>query len=282
MWIGYTHQLNVVRSDTDTIWLDGGSHGEIALATAGMHKTALQAVTHMNPVQVFIHTNKHGQALVTTQLPKVQLGECASLRVIKTSQSGAFLDWGIEKDLLLPFAEQRRPVAEGDQECVLVYLDNTGRLAASSRLDHHLEDTLDIVTAWQPVSLLVYQRTDLGFKAVVDNKAIGLLYKDEIFQTVHVGDQLDGFVKRKRQDGRLDLALQPPGSRQHAALTERIMQHLISQGGSSNLTDKSPPETIYATFQVSKKNFKKAIGTLYRQRRIRLEADKILLVDSDQ
>jgi len=158
-------------------------------------------------------------------------------------------------------------------------MDNSGRLVASSRLDHHLPETASDYRPWQPVSLLIYQRTDLGLKAVVDNRALGLLYKDEIFKQVRVGESQTGFIKRLRHDGRIDLALQPPSKQLQPDLTEQIMAYLDENGGVCTLNDKSTPEAIQAKFQVSKKNFKKALSTLYRERRIVIHSDRITLPD---
>ena len=213
-----------------------------------------------------------------TRRPHATLGRCASLAVVALSDAGAFLDWGLAKNLLLPFAEQRRPLEVGQRECVQVYLDNSGRLAASARLDHRLSETPDGFAPWQAVALLVCQRTDLGFKAVVDDRAIGLLYRDEIFGDVRVGDRTRGYVKRPRADGRLDLALQPPARALAGDLAARIVAHLEAHGGSTALTDKASPEAIGEAFGVSKKNYKRALGNLYRERRVRLDPDRVVLV----
>jgi len=167
-------------------------------------------------------------------------------------------------------------------ESVLVYLDNSGRLAASSRIDHHLPETATDYRPWQAVSLLIYQRTDLGLKAVVDNRAIGLLYKDEVFKAVRVGETHSGFVKRLRHDGRIDLALQPQSKQLQPDLTETVIAYLTDNDGVCNLSDKSSPEAIQAVFQVSKKNFKKALSTLYRERRIVIEPDRITLASNTE
>jgi len=232
-------------------------------------------------LQVFIYTNAQGEPVGTTRMPSVQRHQCASLKVLDITTAGAFLDWGLEKNLLMPFAEQRRPLQVGRYESVLVYLDNSGRLAATSRLDHHLPETADDLRPWQSVSLLIYQRTDLGLKAVVDNRAIGLLYKDEIFKPVRVGELHAGFVKRLRFDGRIDLALQPPNKQLQTELTDIIMKHLQANDGEMQLNDKSSPEAIQAAFQVSKKNFKKALSTLYKQRRIIIAPNRISLAESE-
>lgn len=272
MIIGNTHLLPITSIEPEQIWVRHPQIGEIQLPYDDAPESAVG-----HELQVFIYTNSHGNAVGTTKQPFARLGECACLKVSSITDAGAFLEWGIAKELLLPFAEQRRPVEVGSKESVLVYLDNSGRLAASSRLDHHLPDTDDDFNAWQQVSLLVYQRTDLGYKAVVDNRAIGLLYKDEIFQNLKIGQRVTGFVKRLRQDHKLDLALQPPSQDVKASLSEIILEHMANHHGECLLTDKSEPQDIYDTFQVSKKNYKRALSSLYKQRLIVIEPDRIVL-----
>ncbi|MFK7995903.1 MAG: S1 RNA-binding domain-containing protein [Granulosicoccus sp.] len=272
MQIGNTYTLKVLERNQSSLLLDGAELGRLPLPAkeAGMAEVG-------DTVEAFVYTDSQGKPLATTRKPMAERDQCASLKIMDITNAGAFLDWGLEKNLLLPFAEQRRPAEVGRYETVLVYLDNSGRLAASSRLDHHLPELATDYRPWQPVSLLIYQRTDLGLKAVVDNRALGLLYKDEIFRQVRVGDTVSGFIKRLRHDGRIDLALQPPSKQLQPDLTEEIMAYLEQHDGVCTLSDKSSPEAIQATFQVSKKNFKKALGTLYKQRRIIIEADQITL-----
>ena len=270
MKIGHSYTMPVIERQQTHINLDGGELGPIPvpISEAGTANVG-------DELQAFIFTDTNGKPLGTTQTPLVQRDQCACLKVVAITGAGAFLDWGLAKNLLLPFAEQRRPLEEGRFESVLVYLDNSGRLAASSRIDHHIPETATHYRPWQPVSLLIYQRTDLGLKAVVDNCAIGLLYKDEIFKSVRVGETHAGFIKRLRHDGRIDLALQPPSKQLQPDLTETIMAYLADHQGQCELNDKSSPEAIAAVFQVSKKNFKKALATLYRERRIIIESDRI-------
>lgn len=272
--IGRTCTMPVLERHQNSLLLDGGELGPIPLP-AKEAGTADPGDT----LTAFIYTDSQGKPLATTRKPSAECGQCASLKVMDITNAGAFLDWGLEKNLLLPFAEQRRPLEIDRYETVLVYIDNSGRLAASSRLDHHLPETVTDYRPWQPVSILIYQRTDLGLKAVVDNRALGLLYKDEIFKQVRVGETHSGFVKRLRHDGRIDLALQPPSKQLQPDLTEHIMAYLDENGGVCTLNDKSTPEAIQAMFQVSKKNFKKALSTLYRERRIVIHSDRITLPD---
>lgn len=273
--VGHLRTLRIIDTSRETVLLDGDADGEIPLP----RNEAPGDITIGDALDVFVLTDSQSRAIATSVQPLVTLGRCASLRCVTTSSAGAFLDWGLAKNLLLPFAEQRRPLEPGQSECVLVYLDNSGRLAASSRLDHRLDETPSGFEAWQSVSLLICQRTDLGFKAVVEDRAIGLLYRDEIFRDLQVGQRIDGFVKRPRADGRLDLALQPPSGELKDALAERIVADLRGRGGSSDLTDRSPPEAIAEAYGVSKKNYKRALATLYRARRVRLDADRVVLLD---
>lgn len=276
MIIGNTHLLPITSIEPEQIWVQHPQIGEIPLPYDDAPDSTVGG-----ELDVFIYTNSEGKPVGTTKQPFAKLGECACLKVSSITDAGAFLQWGIAKELLLPFAEQRRPLEAGSKESILVYLDNSNRLAATSRLDHHLPDTDDHFSAWQQVSLLVYQRTELGFKAVVDNRAIGLLYKNEIFQTIKVGQQVTGFVKRLRQDHKLDLALQPPAQDVKATLSEIILEHMTNHNGECLLTDKSAPQDIYETFQVSKKNYKRAISSLYKQRMIVIEPHRIVLAKDE-
>ncbi|MFK8077239.1 MAG: S1 RNA-binding domain-containing protein [Granulosicoccus sp.] len=270
--IGYTSELLVKEINREHITLDGQQLGPVLMDSS----EAPYAQTG-ELLTVFLFNDSRGNPMASLKKPLVQRGQCASLKVVDITNAGAFLDWGLSKNLLLPFAEQRRPLEIGRYESVWVYQDNSGRLAASSRLDHHLPETTDDFKPWQAVSLLIYQRTDLGLKAVVDNRAIGLLYKDEIFQSIRVGEIHDGYVKRVRHDGRIDLTLQPRAKELKPELSARIMAYLEVNNGICKLSDKSSPDAIQAVFQVSKKNFKKAISGLYRERKIVIYADYIAL-----
>ncbi len=270
--IGYTSELLVNEVNRESITLEGHELGPVLMNTS---EAPLAAPG--DTLEVFLYNNGAGDPIATMTMPMVQRGQCASLKVVDITNAGAFLDWGLSKNLLLPFAEQRRPLEIGRHESVLVYKDNSGRLAASSRLDHHLPEIVDDLKPWQSVSLLIFQRTDLGLKAVVDNRAVGLLYKDEIFQAIRVGELHTGYVKRLRHDGRIDLTLQPRSKELAPELSARIITYLQDNDGRCELCDKSSPEAIQAIFQVSKKNFKKAISALYRERKIVIHPDHIEL-----
>ncbi|MBX2882959.1 MAG: GntR family transcriptional regulator [Granulosicoccus sp.] len=272
MKIGYTSQAPVIERNQNTVSLDCGALGCLTVPVAEAEHAAPG-----DSLSVFIHTDAQGNPLASAVKPYVQRDECASLKVVDVSNAGVFLDWGLSKNLLLPYAEQRRPLKVDQYECVLVYLDNSGRLAASSRLDHHLPDTASDYRPWQQVNLLIFQRTSLGLKAVVEHRHVGLLYKDEIFTNVRLGQTHQGYVKRLRHDGRIDLSLQPPSKQLQPELTDRVLAYLHENKGKCKLSDHSTPEEIQAVFQVSKKNFKRAISSLYKQRRITIETDHIIL-----
>lgn len=275
MRIGERQTLEVIRVDGDRIVLQDETHCTVDL----VRDSTVPQLSPGDTLEVFVHTDRNGDPVASHRMPVVTLGHCAALKVVAEGPGGAFLDWGLDKHLLLPFAEQRRPVEVGRLECVLVYLDNSARLAATSRLDLHLDATPDGFTAWQAVELLVYQRTDLGFKAVVDDRGIGLIFNDDVFRTLSAGSRVNGFIKRVRDDGRLDLTLQPRPSQVKDELEQRVLAWLHANGGSGELTDRSSPEAIRAAFQVSKKNFKRALSSLYKARRVRLEPDRTVLVD---
>ncbi|MDB4223468.1 S1-like domain-containing RNA-binding protein [Granulosicoccus sp.] len=275
--IGQTAELTILEANRESTILDGGNLGPVKL---DLNETSTAEAGEK--LRVFLFTDAQGKPVATTAVPHVQRGQCASLKVVDITNAGAFLDWGLPKNLLLPFAEQRRPLEIGRHESVLVYVDNSGRLAATSRLDHHMPETAEDFKPWQSVSLLIFQRTDLGLKAVIDNRALGLLYKDEIFQAIRVGDRHEGFVKRVRHDGRIDLTLQPRSKELNPELSARIVTFLETNEGVCELSDKSSPEAIQAVFQVSKKNFKKALSSLYRDRKILIFPDRIELPSSSQ
>lgn len=274
MEIGYTYVLTVKRRTQSHIELDAGDLGLAVCPVAD----APDANTG-DSLRVFLYSDAQSKLVATTKIPSVQRDKVATLKVSEVTNAGAFLDWGLDKELLLPFAEQRRPVESGRYESVLVYLDNSGRLAASSRLDHHLPDQTTDFKPWQKVSLLIYQRTDLGFKAVIDNRAIGLIYKDEVFQRIRVGEQTNGYIKRIRADGRIDLSLQARSRDAHNDVSQSIIDYLNAHDGICELHDKSSPDDIYRVFKISKKNFKKAVGSLYKAGKVKIETNRIVLSD---
>jgi predicted RNA-binding protein (virulence factor B family) len=207
------------------------------------------------------------------------VGECAYLKVISTSRFGAFLDWGLPKDLLVPHSEQQKPMQQGYSYTVYLFVDEeTQRIAASTKLEQHLSIDVSGFKPQQEVDLLIYGQSDLGFKAVVNGTHLGQLFSGETFQPLHFGEQLKGFIRQVRVDGKIDLMLQLPSELTRDNLSDTIIEHLRQNDGISTLTDKSPPDDIYRAFGVSKASYKKALGQLYKQRRITIEKHQITLL----
>ena len=213
--------------------------------------------------------------------PLAEMGQVAWLEVVDVNQTGAFVDWGLPKDLFIPYAEQQHALRKGQRTLVKVYLDNQNRIAGSTRIDHWIKDDASGFTVGEQVSLVIADRTEMGFKAVINHRCWGLLYANELFQPVRKGQVIGGYIKRIRADNKIDLSLNKPGFSKNKiyAVTEHIMRELQAHDGRLTLTDKSPPKDIYATFGVSKKIFKQAIGALYKQRLISLDGDSINLVE---
>ena len=273
--IGKINNLQVVKNLDHGIYLDGGDLGEILMPSRYVPEDCQVGDT----LEVFIYLDSADLLLATTETPYVMVGECAYLKVVDVNQAGAFMDWGLPKDLLVPYGEQISPLKIGQSYTVLAYLDeNTNRIAATQKLDSHLSEEAQYFKPGQAVDILIFGKTELGYKAVINNTHIGLIYKNEVFQTLTHGEKLKGFIKAIREDRKIDLCLQLPGKDARDDLNTRILNHLKKNDGESTLTDKSSPDDIYQCFAVSKKNYKKAIGTLYKKRLIRIEEDKITLL----
>jgi predicted RNA-binding protein (virulence factor B family) len=274
--IGRFHTLAVLEVGSHRVILDGGSWGPLALP----RRECPEALSPGGSLEVFIYLDADGQPAATTRRPLAELGQVAWLKVAEINQLGAFVDWGLDKDLFIPFAEQQQPLRVGRNALVRVYLDNQGRLAGSTRIDHWIADTSSTLKRGQKVSLIIGDRTELGFKAVINHECWGLLYSTELYRRIRKGQQMDGFVQRIRDDGRIDLSVNQPGFSRGKMddVSSKILKALGENDGYLPLSDKSPPPEIYARFAVSKKVFKQAIGTLYKQRRIAIEDDGIRLL----
>ncbi len=277
--IGRMNSLQVVKHTDFGLYLDGGADGEILLPKRYIPKDTPSEVEDW--LNVFIYLDSEDKLIATTLKPKIQLGEFASLKVVDINRVGLFFDWGLPKDLLLPHSEEKRPLQIGDYCVVYLYLDKrTRRLTATARLDRHLDKVPANYQVGQEVDLLVVERTDLGFKAIIDGKHWGLIHKNELFKFIRSGMREKGYIKELRADGKISLSLQPIGHEAASGLAEQIIERLRAQGGVLALGDKSPPELISEHFRVSKGNFKKAIGGLYKQGLIRIHDDRIELLDS--
>ncbi len=272
--LGKFNQLQVVRHSASGAYLDGDSLGDILLPKRYVE----QNLSIGDSIEVFLYNDSEDRIVATTLKPKATVGECAYLRVVDTNRIGAFFDWGLPKDLLVPFNQQQKPVQKGYSYVVYLFVDeNTQRIAASSRLEDHLDSDIDIFKPQQPVDLLIYSRSDLGFKAVINNTHLGQLYENETFRKLHFGERVRGYIKRLRTDGKIDLSLQQPAHIERESLAETILHYIEEHEGESTITDKSPPELIYQTFGVSKATYKKTLGLLYKNRRILIEKHRITL-----
>lgn len=272
--IGKFNTLTITRKRDNEVYLDGGDSGEIALADKDVPGDCQVG----SPLKVFVYIDGKNQLIATTQTPKAQADEVAWLKVVSLSHAGAFMDWGLPKDLLVPFSEQKGKMVEGRHYLVRLFLDEDNRIAASMLLDEFVQDQAFYYKEGQAVELIIAEQTELGFKAVVDHQYWGVLYKNEVFQPLQKGQKLKGYIKKIRPDNKLDLALtQEKYGQKVDATSSKILSILEKHGGYIALTDKSPPEMIYDTFGVSKKVFKQAIGGLYKQRRIVIEDQGIRL-----
>lgn len=277
--LGRTNTMTALRETSVGYFLNESAHGDPAGDILLPNKYVPRDLAVGDEIEVFVYNDSHERPVATTLRPAVQRDEFALLQAVAVSDAGAFLDWGLEKDLFVPFREQVRPMQEGRWYVVFVYLDEeTNRLVASSRVNRYLKNDASELVAGDEVQLLAYESTDLGMNVIVNNQYKGLVYQNEIFRTVHPGDSLIGYVKQIRDDNRVDVSLQRSGFENVEPNARRILAELRAEGGFLPLTDSSPPEEIYQSLEMSKKTFKKAIGTLYKDRKIVIEEGGIRLV----
>ena len=275
--LGRFNQLKVVRQLPRGAQLDGGRVGEILLPKQYI-KQPLEIGEEVN---VFVYRDSEDRFIATTQNPKAQVGEFAYLNVTDVTKIGAFVDWGLPKDLLVPFAEQHNKLTKGRQALVRVYVDDSNRLAASAKVDSFLYDTDDNehFKSGEKVDLLIAGATDLGIKVIVNNAYWGLIYHSDVFETLHRGDRREGYVKRIRPDKKLEISIQAPGFNKALQLSEKVLHKLQHGDGFLPLNDKSSPDDIKSMFKCSKSAFKQAIGHLYKERKIRIEKNGIYLTE---
>lgn len=276
--IGRMNTLEVLKHTDFGLYLDGGMEGEILLPRRYIPKDTPSEVGDW--LNVFVYFDSDDRLIATTLRPRVMVGGFASLKVVDINRTGLFLDWGLPKDLLLPHSEEKRPLQVGDYCVVHVYLDkHSKRLVATARLDRYLDQKPARYKVGEEVDLLIAEMTDLGFKAIINESHWGLLHKNEAFKFLRRGMREKGYIREIRPDGKINLSLQPVGHKAAEALEQQILARLQEQGGTLALSDKSPPQLITAEFGVSKGNFKRAIGGLYKQGLIRIHPDHIELVE---
>jgi len=265
--IGKINRLRLVRHATPGAYLDGEELGEILLP----RRYVPPGATPGDQLEVFVHRDSEDRLVATTETPLATVGDFACLKVLSVNpQIGAFLDWGLAKDLLLPFREQTSPLSPGQRVVVYVYLDpKTDRIVATARLKRYLLRTHPPYQAGQSVNLVIVDRTPLGYNAIVERKHMGLLFANNLVSSLDVGQQLKGFVRAVHPDGKIDLSLDASGYKRVAPLADQIIETLKQNGGRLPFDDDSSPESIREKFGVSKKAFKQAIGGLYKARRIK-------------
>jgi len=272
--VGERYELEVLKLVDFGAYLDAENLGEILLP----NKYMPEDLSVGDFVTVFLYNDSEGRLIATTQEPFAEVAEFAYLKVVDTTGVGAFLDWGLDKDVLVPFGEQHRPMEVGHYYLVYVYLGIDGRIAASSKIDKFLDDERPHnFKPQQAVNLIIANTTELGFKAIVDNSHWGVLYKNDVFERLSFGQSITGFIKYVRPDGKIDLSLQS-GQVSRDKYTETILNHLKENDGFAPVHDKTDPKVISDLFGMSKKAFKKAIGGLYKQRIISIETDGIRLL----
>ena len=276
--IGKRNTLRVVRGAPPGLYLDGEELGEILLPRRYIPKD----IALGDSLDVFVYRDSEDRLVATTETPHACVGDFAPLRVVNVSrQIGAFLDWGLSKDLLLPIREQARSVMVGDRVVAAILLDpKTGRIIASTRLKSHLDLAPPAYTENQRVHLIITDQTPLGFKAIVENAHWGMLYHTDLSAPLTIGQQIDGYVREVRPDGKIDLRLDPAGRQRVVPLALRILEALKAAGGQLEFDDDSSPEAIRETFATSKKAFKQALGTLFRARRIEFTKPGIRLAEA--
>jgi predicted RNA-binding protein (virulence factor B family) len=274
--IGTFNQLQVVKQVDFGVYLDGGELDTILLP----RRYVPEGCEIGDWLDVFLYFDSDDLLIATTEKPKVQVGDCEMLTVVDINHAGAFMDWGLPKDLLVPYNEQQKPMEVGYSYVVHVFHDqNSDRIAASTKLNHHLDEETVWLKPRQQVNLLIAGRTDLGYKAVIDNKYLGLIFRADAFRPLKIGERLPGFVKNIRADGKIDLVISQSTLQGDHDLGEQIIRHLQEMGGESQISDKSDPEEIYHLFKVSKKKYKQALGTLYKSKRILIEPGKVKLIN---
>ena len=272
--IGQIHSLSVIKFLSFGAYLDADELGEVLLP----NKFIPEDLSVDDTIDVFLYFDSEDRLIATTQTPKARVGEFAYLKVVESNRVGAFLDWGLDKDLLVPFSEQQYPMQEGDSYLVYLYIDKIdGRIVASAKLDKFVkEESIYDFKPQQSVDLIIANSTELGYKAIINHHCWGVLYKNEVFQRLSFGQSIKGFIKNVRSDGKIDLILQN-GQISRNKEAEKIVNYLKNKNGFAPVHDKSSPELIKKLFSISKGAFKKAIGQLYKQKVIRIDKSGIYL-----
>lgn len=276
--IGKFNTLTVIKLVDFGVYLDGEERGEILMPKEYVPDNC----SPDDEVRVFIYFDSEDRIVATTENPYVQVGEFAFLKVVAVSGVGAFLDWGLRKDLMVPFREQRETMLEGHSYLVYAYVDKASdRIVASTKIDKYLDQVFPEYEPGQEVDVLIARKSDLGYSVIVNNAHWGLIYQNEIFQPVKIGHKLKGYIKEIREDEKIDVSLQPAGYAKIDGLSKMILDKIRDNGGVLDISDKSAPEEIYNLFGCSKKNYKKAIGALFKRGMIDIDVNEIRLKEEE-
>lgn len=272
--IGKYNRLKVVKRVDFGLYLDGEEAGEILMP----RKYVPEEAEIGDWTDVFIYCDSEDRLVATTELPIVQVGEFGLLKVTSTGNIGAFMDWGVMKELLVPFREQAEPMEEGRYYITYVYLDSiTKRIVGSTKLNKYVGNKIPRYAEGDSVDVLIVKRTDLGYKVIVDNLFWGMIYNNDLFDPVEVGDRISAYVKQVRDDGKIDVTIREHGGERVFQLAYRIVGYLRDNGGRMSVCDSSSPEDIKAVFQCSKKDFKKALGYLFKKGKVSIEKTGVSL-----
>ncbi len=275
--VGQFNFLKIARKTARGTFLAAGSLGELFLPK-GQTPEFCEAG---DKIEVFVYKNSDNEYVATTKKPRVSVGEVACLEVVSENSVGAFLEWGLPKDLFAPFGQQSTPMKEGERHIVAVYKDNTGRIAASSKLNRFIKAETRNMKAGQKVKAIIGDKTDIGYKLIVNSIFWGVLHHSDVFQTLKYGQTTTAYVKKVRADGRLDMSLKEVGGdNSQTSLQAQIINLLKKNDGFCPINDKTSPDKIYQTFSVSKKVFKSTIGKLYKNKLISIDKDGIRLIGS--
>ena len=277
--LGDYNRLQIVKRVDFGLYLDGGAEGEILLP----NRYVPEGVNIGDEIEVFLYLDIDERLVATTEKPLAKVGEFAFLEVAWVNEYGAFLKWGLMKDLFCPFREQKRRMEIGEKYIVHVHIDEESyRIVASAKVEHYIDTTRHPeLTRGEKVELLVWQKSPIGFKLIVNNRYAGLAYDDQVFRYVHQGDRCEGYVSNIRPDGKIDITLQPTGRQQTLDFADTLLDYLRSHGGVCPFGDKTDAETIKHTCHVSKKVFKRAAGDLYKRRLVTLDDERIALLDDN-
>ena len=277
--IGKFNELKVIKHVDFGFYLDAEEMGEILLPK----KYAPKNLKIDDTINVFLYHDSEDRPVATTKKPAATVGEFAYLKVAALTRFGAFLDWGLPKDLFVPFNQQTVLMEKNYFYVVYIYVDEkTGRLAATEKIEKYLSKDEPDYEFNQAVDLLVYRETDMGFKAIIDNKHTGVLYHNELLSDLRIGQRLTGYVKKIREDGKIDLSQQEMGYKKIDAISQKFITILTEHGGSIDVCDKSDPDLIFNIFGESKKTYKKTVGLLYKEHLVKLDNDKLTLVEAKQ